>query len=372
MGMADRMRMDRNIDTAPASQPASALDRIIGLFGSEAEAIETAEPSQDEHLLEQIGRFILSYDLGVSPITLTSAHDFVLRKDLHLIRKLREREDAGQPINRIWLETQAEPQSRRDGARKLDKVIEHLERNVNSLSKAASTARSATADYNDRLVQNERELSARGDVGVEHIVGLVAQMIDHSRTLEGKLRATEEESRAMRDDLRRARLLADEDHLTGLPNRRAFENRLKQAAASCGSDSPISVGFCDIDHFKTVNDTHGHDTGDRVLKVVAEHLAQATGNDCFVARHGGEEFALLFEGVELPVARGKLDEAREALAKRKLKDRRTGKEVGPITFSAGLALYDPGAEIGDTLKCADEALYAAKQQGRNRIISSGV
>ena len=361
--------MDRLIEADGHAQERGALGRIIRLFGPD-EHDERAVRSPDERTLEAISRFILTYDLGVTPATLACAHDFVLRKNLHLIRKIREREDAGEPVTGIWLEAQTEPECN-EGAQKLDRVIEHLEHNVETLSNAASNARDATRRYNHRLAENGRILNETGAQGVDQIVGLVRQMVEHAQILERKLKETEEESLAMRNDLKKARALADQDHLTGLPNRRAFENRLREAIADRGSDDgakPISVGFCDIDRFKQVNDTHGHDTGDRVLKLVARHLAEATGNDCFVARHGGEEFAVLFDGIPIGEAQMRLDDAREKLSGRLLKDRRTGRQVGPVTFSAGLAQCQVGTEPGDTLKAADGALYTAKQQGRNRVI----
>src|SRR3546814_14337675 len=108
-------------------------------------------------------------------------------------------------------------------------------------------------------------------------------------------------------DLRDAEL----DYLTGLPNRRAFELLLdrhhKEARAAL---EPLSVAFCDIDEFKKVNDLHGHEAGDRVIKAIADTLARISNDHCHVARHGGEEFVMLFRGLTPTEAAAKPDDAR--------------------------------------------------------------
>ena len=121
-----------------------------------------------------------------------------------------------------------------------------------------------------------------------------------------------------------------------------------------------------------VNDLHGHDTGDKVICVVAKSLAKVTGDRCFVARHGGEEFAILFKDRTLQEAFQLFDEAREALAARRMRNRKTGALVGPVTISGGLTLVREGVSPSELLREADQALYQAKREGRNRIIAATI
>ncbi|MCB2059483.1 MAG: GGDEF domain-containing protein, partial [Novosphingobium sp.] len=120
-----------------------------------------------------------------------------------------------------------------------------------------------------------------------------------------------------------------------------------------------------------INDTHGHEAGDRVIKVIADTLAKIANNSCFIARHGGEEFVLLFRNMSIADAKARLDEVREQLAERRLINRKNDVPFGQITFSGGVAdvfaFQDPGA----ALRAADEALYIAKENGRNRIVLAG-
>ena len=155
------------------------------------------------------------------------------------------------------------------------------------------------------------------------------------------------------------------DALTGLPNRRRFDER----AADLPQRLPESfaVAVLDIDFFKRINDTWSHAMGDRVLKEVGALLhAHCRGQD-LVARIGGEEFVLLFDGVTLPDAFEACERLRAAIAAH---DWRALQEDMPVTVSIGLAAGDGRTAIGDLLKVADERLYVAKRAGRNRVVGT--
>ncbi|HPC84164.1 MAG TPA: GGDEF domain-containing protein [Thermoanaerobaculaceae bacterium] len=167
--------------------------------------------------------------------------------------------------------------------------------------------------------------------------------------------------------------LAFLDPLTGLPGRRALEEDLR------GLDGPLVAAMVDIDHFKSVNDTHGHEVGDQVLRMVASRLALVGGGGK-AYRWGGEEFALLFPGRTLAQVRPHVEAVREAIAaspfvlraedRPKRTPRRRGSGSGrptlAVTVSGGLA-EGQGSEAAALLKAADAALYRAKNAGRNRI-----
>ena len=127
----------------------------------------------------------------------------------------------------------------------------------------------------------------------------------------------------------------------------------------------VTVGLCDIDDFKLVNDVHGHQTGDRVLKFVGGFLASELGDAACVARHGGEEFAIVIEGHSPHEAMMMLDDVRARLAARSLINQDTGLPIGKITFSAGIAALDDDGPRA--LNDADIALYKAKRSGKNMI-----
>src|SRR5690606_1585538 len=168
------------------------------------------------------------------------------------------------------------------------------------------------------------------------------------------------------------------DDLTGIPNRRALNLRLR------GLGRRYTIAMLDVDHFKKFNDTYGHDTGDDVLKMVAARIA-AVGGGGLAYRYGGEEFTVLFPGQTVGDALPHLENLRENIAAyvltirsserpkdnkkgQKLRGRANGKRAVNVTISIGVAERDDTHRLPhEVIKAADQALYAAKKAGRNRV-----
>jgi diguanylate cyclase (GGDEF)-like protein len=166
------------------------------------------------------------------------------------------------------------------------------------------------------------------------------------------------------------------DALTGAFNRAHFDEQLAHLAAQARSQgSPLALIMADADRFKSVNDTHGHPTGDAVLRQLVARLTQALGTVGVVCRLGGEEFAVLVPGASLDKAVKLAELARTCVGRAPLDVRGSGAKVAtlPVTVSLGVATIEPGPlghESPDALvKAADAALYAAKQNGRNQVRS---
>jgi two-component system cell cycle response regulator len=157
------------------------------------------------------------------------------------------------------------------------------------------------------------------------------------------------------------------DRLTGLPNRRYIEDRLDQAmAAARRSRRPLALALADLDHFKQINDRHGHAAGDMVLRHAAAALRQAFRRSDVIARYGGEEFVILLPEAEPAAAAERLERFRADIAAQPV--RLPGAAAVPITLSVGLAVFpEDGEEAADLLARADQRLYAAKRAGRNRL-----
>jgi diguanylate cyclase (GGDEF)-like protein len=169
---------------------------------------------------------------------------------------------------------------------------------------------------------------------------------------------------------------ATKDALTGLANRTYFDAFLqKQFGATLACGKPLSVLMLDVDKFKAVNDTHGHATGDQVLKTLGRILAASAKEGELAARYGGEEMVLVLPGVPRQTAAATAEVLRKAIAARQI-DCGGGLAL-PITASVGVATLEPGTtpfrEPAHLLKAADLALYAAKSAGRNcvRVFAMG-
>jgi diguanylate cyclase len=187
--------------------------------------------------------------------------------------------------------------------------------------------------------------------------------MDRTKAAERQLQQMKEEVQSLRVELANVSVEARTDPLTGLPNRRALEDRVVRLEEE---GSLFSLAVCDIDCFKAVNDTYGHAVGDRVLKGVARVL-QTSCPGQMVARFGGEEFVVLLDGTCAAAATDLVELARCELASRTFKLRETDHPLGTITMSAGVAQIRPGEGWSDLLRRADALLYEAKAAGRNRV-----
>ena len=158
--------------------------------------------------------------------------------------------------------------------------------------------------------------------------------------------------------------IANTDALTGLANRRAFDEKLAAAFAG-GQTTPAALVIGDVDHFKAFNDTYGHLIGDKVLVTVAGILRRYAPEDVFVARAGGEEFALIIENRTPSEVLKIANSIRAMLEQTPFLDVETGDNYGRITISMGLCMMADASDPQDIYVKADDALYASKKNGRN-------
>jgi diguanylate cyclase len=350
----------------------------LGFGKGEGAAGETAAAASGNHhdglrqrQLDEIASFLAYHRLEISAATLTVAHNYLSGSDPDLVRLIDRQMQARQPVTLDWLDEMHGRGERGDELVLLAQLMERLETSIDEFGKTSKDASSATSEYSTALEAHVSELeqvTKAGDV-ISDLATIAKVMLKRTRDIEKQMLRSEAQTRTLRKRLDEARRSADEDHLTGLPNRRAFEVRFQEEfRLARAAAEPLCVAFCDIDHFKKVNDTHGHDAGDRVLKLVAEALERISGETCHVARHGGEEFVLLFRGLTTAESFIKLDALRAQLAERRLVNRATDTPFGQITFSGGIADVFICGDPRSALKAADAALYRAKLDGRNRVL----
>ena len=321
-------------------------------------------------MLAKVADFLIDHDLEILPYTLGIAYDCVTGANPRLAQMILERSEKGLSINLKWLEEAVRQQGRDQSEEILFALMERLEDSLGEFGRTTAGARSATSDFGEALQAHAEALVSHGgaDAMIGELASLTRAMVERTRAIESDLARSEQRATALQHNLDEARRIADQDHLTGLPNRRAFDALLdRQMAEARASGEQLCIAFVDIDHFKRINDTHGHAAGDRVLKCVAETLDRISDTRCHVARHGGEEFAVLFRGKSINKAWARLDAARQELAERRLVNRATDRPFGQITFSGGIADVFAHVSKSEALRAADEALYAAKEAGRNRI-----
>jgi diguanylate cyclase (GGDEF)-like protein len=223
----------------------------------------------------------------------------------------------------------------------------------------------------ERLTQGAAEVAdgdlavdlpaAKGEVG--DLTAVFNHMVGRLRQGRQELDAMNEKLRKQNEDLER---LSTSDALTGLYNRRYLTQRLsEELVRSYRHKGSFSVLMADVDEFKKYNDAFGHPAGDEVLKKVATILLSSTRSVDCTARYGGEEFAVLLTGTDGEVAKDVAERIRVRVEEQEFPGRK-------ITLSIGIAEFpDNGQTADDVISSADEALYAAKRGGRNRVMRAG-
>ena len=222
------------------------------------------------------------------------------------------------------------------------------------------------SDYQAMLGQlsDEVRMSPKPAPAEHRVLTLLQQIMRSNTQLQTRLDAAERQLEKQMAQIQCYLTEARTDSLTGLSNRRAFDQKLEEMfVAYRGGGRSFVVALMDIDRFKSINDTFGHQVGDHVLQQLASCLRTQLDDVIMVARFGGEEFAVLMDG-PLRAAAEQLNEVRKAIAKEQLDADGTKVE---LTVSIGLSEPRDDVVVGPVLRRADEALYTAKNIGRNRV-----
>ncbi|HRE44585.1 MAG TPA: GGDEF domain-containing protein, partial [Terricaulis sp.] len=205
----------------------------------------------------------------------------------------------------------------------------------------------------------------------EIVSGLAAATLDmasHNQLLSEQLQRSTREVESLRKSLETVRVESLTDSLTGLANRRMFDETLRLRMSEARAQNlELSLILVDIDHFKRFNDTWGHHTGDQILRFLASALQAHERPDYLVARHGGEEFAVILPRTSMKLAAQTAETLRAAIQTKRLRRRSTNEDLGQVTVSIGVARMQSGDTPQGLAERADACLYASKRNGRNQV-----
>ncbi|MBL0566083.1 GGDEF domain-containing protein [Aeromonas veronii] len=245
---------------------------------------------------------------------------------------------------------------------------------ANELGHSMQDAISDTGMFQEMLDKSFDKLSRIDDEGfsLEDTMGILRELVRESRDVRmstmhfrNQLSNAEKEIKELRAALNETRKLANEDALTNLLNRRAFDLELEGLIRS---QHPFSLILADIDRFKNFNDEYGHLLGDQVLRAFSKRLRDACKEGVTAYRLGGEEFAMLVPHRSLALARQMAESMRRAIERMSILDRKSGRRIDHITASFGVGEFN-GQESADSLvERTDKLLYKAKELGRNRVM----
>lgn len=259
-----------------------------------------------------------------------------------------------------------------DGAA-LERIGNDMQRLMASVVQTATNTGQHAGAFGDQLdhltatlVGNE---AIRLAPQMQEVLNGVVKMRGSVDVLQQEFQASKDEINRLRQDLDRARSEAYVDPLTGVLNRRGFDQKLQHLVAQPATQERHScLVMLDIDHFKNVNDTHGHLVGDKVLQAVGEVLrATVTEPGCVAARFGGEEFAIVMAEATVVQAQALAEAVRVRTRAMRIRQRGSAEVLLTVTLSGGVTELRPGDDEQALIARADAALYRAKNGGRDRV-----
>ena len=257
---------------------------------------------------------------------------------------------------------------------RIDKVGARVINEIDDVMTLITDALGMTATFGDSLKGATEKLNAADDreqvkAVIETLVKSTREMRETNKALEDRLAISKVEINNLQQSLEAIRAESLTDPLTGLGNRKYFDRSIEAAVQTAlASGEPLSLLMFDIDHFKSFNDSYGHLTGDQVLRLVGLSLKQTIKGQDITARYGGEEFVVVLPNTALRQALTVADHIRRAVMAKELKKKSTGEILGRVTISVGVSMLKPGDDTDALIERADACLYAAKRNGRNRVI----
>ncbi len=263
----------------------------------------------------------------------------------------------------------------RDQAEEIDGYITNMHEIFTTALEGVTGASEGVSEFGKVLEAQRGKLD--DNPSIEGIQSIVTTLVDateqahaNNQQLQSHLEETEKETTSMREELEKLRVEAVTDGLTGLFNRKELNNRLDQLLEKDYEETmPLSVLMMDIDHFKKINDNYGHQIGDEVIRRVAKAVQEHIEGDSFAARYGGEEFTLVMPETDINRAVEIATSINEAVKKLVLVRRTTKERLPPVSISVGAVSVKSGEDQEQLLGRADQALYHAKNNGRDQVVS---
>ena len=259
------------------------------------------------------------------------------------------------------------------GPEDIEHVRDHVDRQLAELVGYVSRYLDTTSDQ--ETVFSTAQTNLAGASTVEQVQEVIKLLIANNATarqnadeLRARLVEAKSESAQLQASLHKAETLATVDGLTNLPNRRRFQDSLSEHVAACHREhTPLCLVMADLDHFKAVNDKHGHLAGDAVLKTFATLLSRGIRSTDVAARYGGEEFALILPKTPLGSASSVAESLRRTVVETNWIGANSKQRIGRVTASFGVAEIREDETVDELIDRADQKLYEAKRKGRNRV-----
>lgn len=244
----------------------------------------------------------------------------------------------------------------------IEQILAMVDDTMGETSKYSSSLAEAGSNLNDGLTGGSLKNL------IQSLVDSTTKMENSNLELQDRLKESSEQISDLNQNLELVRTESRTDQLTGIANRKHFDEALEEMIRQSerdGTECCLLIG--DIDHFKKFNDTFGHQTGDQVLRLVAHAISSNVKGKDLAARYGGEEFAVLLPDTTLQASVIVANQIRLAIKSKELVKKSTGENLGVVTFSIGATRYRAKDTAESMILRADTCLYAAKHAGRDQV-----
>lgn len=318
---------------------------------------------------------IAKHNLPANPINYTVWYEYAAGKNLKLKRVLDQSLKKNEPLTNEKVESLYQKYII-DGDRVvIGKVLTEVSLMLKEVVRHVADTEGDLAGSGENLeklavqLENVEDYSDIREV-VDQMIIETKKLVKSGKRLQNKMLVSSDDLKLLYKELEKSQQEAQTDELTQLINRRGLENRFDLEITRSGKTGlAFSIILLDIDHFKKVNDTFGHLVGDGLLKSLASLIKSQLRKDDVAARYGGEEFIILLPETKLDGAQAVANKLKATMAVKEWKLKGSGKSMGKITVSMGVAVYDLKEGRDDLVKRADDALYNAKETGRDKIVT---
>ncbi|WP_306252803.1 GGDEF domain-containing protein [Parvularcula sp. IMCC14364] len=335
----------------------------------------TKEYKKASEIAEKAFTYIEEHQTPAYPSTYAFWYSYAARSDEDMVRTVDETlEKTGSlsvyDINQLHDKFLSADEAEK---RQSEKIGNDFEKEMVSVMRLVQQGMSSSDSYCSSLDAAQEQLpdAVSPDKIAEIVTSLIAQnqeMREMTETLNSGLQKSQSQIHELNAQLAKARDESMRDGLTKLANRRSFDISLaREIATARENGTDLTLVLADIDHFKRVNDTYGHQVGDGILQTFASLISNNVKGRDIAARYGGEEFALILPQTNMQSAFHLVEKIRKDLESSKLVIKSTGQCVGKVTSSFGMSMLQDGFEAETLIQRADAKLYDAKNNGRNRI-----
>ncbi|OEE69246.1 diguanylate cyclase [Enterovibrio norvegicus FF-33] len=326
--------------------------------------------------LKKVVPLLMKYQVSATPTNYALWYTYVADADTDLSKEINESIHATGTLSEVQCDQLYQSHFADKKVKEADDFQQSLQALALEMGNTMQDTLKDTDTFQSTLDKTFSQLARVGEetLSMDETIAVVRSAVKGSNQIrqstsffKNQLADAQKEIERLKETLAQANEEALNDALTGLFNRRAFDAEL-DALASKPPPKGFSLLICDLDHFKSFNDTYGHLMGDQVLKLTAKRLSDYCREGIQAFRYGGEEFAILVPNRQLNGACRVAETIRASIDRLVIKDKKTGKKLDNISMSIGVAQFENGEKIKSLIGRADALLYEAKSLGRNRVM----